>query len=255
MQERRRFAVNEVVGRRGLHEYRLASRDAAVVLRHNHVDAHVLHEVFRDPFYTPPQPVHRLLAELPSPPRVIDLGGNIGCFGVLALTLYPGAEVVAFEPEPSNIEVLKRCIARNGLEDRWHVVEACAGVAAGETPFVSGEAALSRMPLRDSPDAPTITVPIVDVFPYLEEADLLKMDIEGAEWRLLADPRFEGVAPRAILLEWHSYDCPEDNPRRAATQRLTALGYNVQHEKPVPEPDSEPLWGAGTLWAWRGATG
>jgi FkbM family methyltransferase len=255
VRERRRFVVNETLERPGMHEYRLASQDSIVVLRHNHYDAHVLHEVVGDPFYTPPPAVDRLLTHPPRELNVVDLGGNIGCFGLLVLDRYPAARVTAFEPDPANLTVLKRCVSRNRYEQRWSVVEACAGVEDGSTPFVGGQAALSRMPLPGdgSGDAPTLTVPIVDVFPHLDGCDLLKIDIEGGEWKLLDDPRFPDVAPPAILLEWHSYDCPEDNPRRAATQRLAHLGYNVQHEKPAPVPDTEPLYGAGTLWAWRGA--
>jgi FkbM family methyltransferase len=252
VRERRRFTLNEFVGRGGLHEYRLRSRDATTVLRHNGYDAHVLHEALRDPFYTPPPAVDALLSKRDGQLSVLDLGGNIGCFGLLLLDEYPSASLTAFEPDPSNLEVLRRCIARNRHEEQWEVVEACAGPADGETSFIGGQAALSRIPLPGdvTGDEPTMTVPTVDVFPYLTGIDLLKMDIEGGEWALLNDPRFDAARPAAILLEWHSYDCPEDNPRRAAATRLEALGYTVLHEKPAPVPDSEPLYGAGTLWAW-----
>jgi FkbM family methyltransferase len=254
VRERRRFMVNELFGRGGTHEYRLRSQDSVAVLRHNRYDAHVLHEVLRDPFYSPPAEVGR---RLPDRPNVVDLGGNIGFFGLLVLDRYPEATVVSFEPDPANVALLRRNIARNGHEDRWTVVEACAGPADGETPFVGGQGALSRMPLPGdgTGDAPTMTVPIVDVFPYLSDAHLLKIDIEGAEWALIGDPRFSEVRPSAVLLEWHSYDCPEDNPRRAAAERLQALGYTVLHEKPPQVPDSEPMYGAGTLWAWIGEDG
>lgn len=245
--------LNEALGRDGIHEYRLSAQDATTVLRHNGYDAHVLHEVLRDPFYTPPPAVQDALSKENGGLRVLDLGGNIGCFGLLLLNRYPAASLTAFEPEPANLEVLKRCIERNGYGDRWQVVEACAAPSDGETSFVGGQAALSRRPLPGdvSGDAPTITVPMVDVFPYLDDIDLLKMDIEGGEWALLGDQRFELARPGAILLEWHTYDCPEENPRTAAARRLENLGYTVLHEKPPPVPDDEPLYGAGTLWAWR----
>jgi FkbM family methyltransferase len=253
VRERHRFMLNELIGRPGVHDYRLSSRNGVAVLRHNGYDAHVLHEVLRDPFYSPPPPVQKLLARN-GDLSVLDLGGNIGCFGLLLLDAYPTATLTAFEPDPSNVAVLRRCIERNGHADHWQVVEACAAPEAGETAFVGGQAALSRRPLPGdvTGDAPTLTVPMVDVFPYMSGIDLLKIDIEGGEWALLGDARFEQALPRAVLLEWHSYDCPEDNPRRAAATRLERLGYTVLHEKPAPVPDSEPLYGAGTLWAWRG---
>jgi FkbM family methyltransferase len=251
VRERRRFLVNELLGRGGAHEYHLRSYDSVAVLRHNQYDAHVLHEVVRDPFYSPPPEVDRRLGGDPS---VLDLGGNLGFFGLLMLGRYPRARVISFEPDPANVELLRRNIERNGYGDRWTVVEACAGPADGETPFVGGQGPLSRMPLPGdgSGDAPTMTVPVADVFPYLDGVDVLKVDIEGGEWALLGDQRFAEQRPPALLLEWHSYDCPEDNPRRASASRLEGLGYTVLHEKPVPVPDAEPLYGAGALWAWRG---
>jgi FkbM family methyltransferase len=251
--ERRRFILGELLARSGTHEYRLREPDAIAVVRHNGYDAHVLHEAVRDPFYTPPEPVRALLAAADHEPRVVDLGGNIGCFGLLMLARYPKARVTSFEPDPDNLAVLRRCIARNGHEDRWDVVPACAATEAGETEFVGGQAALSRRPLPGdvSGDSPTLTVPMVDVFDHLRDVDVLKIDIEGGEWALLDDPRFVGARPTSVLLEWHTYDCPEDNPRRAAANRLEAMGYEIRHEKPPEVPDSEPLYGAGTLWAWR----
>ena len=245
--------VNELLGRGGAHEYHLRSQDSIAVLRHNHYDAHVLHENVRDPFYRPPPAVHEMLSSRRDELRVLDLGGNIGCFGLMVLGRYPGARVVAFEPDPANLAVLKQCIERNDYAVRWTVVEACAGPADGETPFVGGQGALSRMPLPGdgTGDAPTITVPVVDVFPYLEGVDLLKIDIEGGEWAILYDERFAAHAPPAVLMEWHSYDCPEDNPRRAAAHRLGSLGFEVLHEKPPAVPDTEPYYGAGALWGWR----
>jgi FkbM family methyltransferase len=254
VRERRRFLVNELIGRRGVHEYRLRAHDSIAVVRHNQYDAGVLHEVFRDPFYTPPPPVEAVLLRRERPLEILDLGGNIGCFSLLMLKRYPDARVTAFEPDPDNAALQRRCMERNGVEDRWSLVEACAGAEDGATPFIGGQAALSRMPLPGdgSGDAPTMTVPVVDVLPRLAGIDLLKIDIEGGEWALLYDPRFEESPPAAMLMEWHSHDCPEDNARRAAASRLEDMGYTVLHEKPPRVPDSEPMYGAGALWAWQG---
>jgi FkbM family methyltransferase len=245
--------VNELIGRGGVHEYRLRKHDSIAVIRHNHYDAGVLHEVFRDRFYSPPPAVGAILERRGPELEILDLGGNIGAFGLLMLNRYPRARVTGFEPDPGNASLLRRCMAVNGHEDRWTLVESAAGAEDGETPFVGGQAALSRMPLPGdgTGDAPTITVPIVDVLPRLEGLDLLKIDIEGGEWAILYDDRFAAHPPPAVLMEWHSYDCPEDNPRRAAANRLASLGFEVLHEKPPVVPDSEPYYGAGALWGWR----
>jgi FkbM family methyltransferase len=236
--------LNELLGRDGVHEYRLSSQDATTVLRHNGYDAHVLHEVVRDPFYTPPEPVQARLANRNGQLRVLDLGGNIGCYGLLLLHQYPAASLTGFEPDPTNIAILKRCIARNGYGDRWEIVEACAAPHDGETDFVGGQAALSRVPLPGdvTGDTATLTVPMVDVFPYLEGVDLLKIDIEGGEWALLADPRF--AAARVAVLEYHPPGCPEPDTHAAARRLLEGHGYTFV-------PLFEHPGGVGMAWAFR----
>ena len=42
-------------------------------------------------------------------------------------------------------------------------------------------------------------VQAVDVFPHFADADLIKIDIEGAEWAILADPRFADVSARVLV--------------------------------------------------------
>jgi len=96
-----------------------------------------------------------------------------------------------------------------------------------------------------------IAVAARDVFPHLAGTDLLKMDIEGGEWALLFDERFGTVLPRAIVLEYHSGGCPGANPKKAARERLTELGYRVKLPASENTPDEAPFWGRGLLWAWR----
>ena len=247
--ERGRFAIRETVGTGRAYEYRLHDLDATSVLRHNRADAWVMHEVVAGGSYLPPPEVERVLPPADSAVRVLDLGGNVGLFGLLVMSRWPQASIVAFEPDPDNAGLLQRCIALNELGDRWSVVQACAAPDDGEVAFVGGGAALSHAALPG--EKPNATVPALDVFPYLEGVDLAKIDIEGGEWDLLGDERFAGAAPSAVLLEWHSYQCPASNPRTEAERQMRAMGFEVRHERaPTVSPD-ESLWGAGVLWAWR----
>ena len=78
-----------------------------------------------------------------------------------------------------------------------------------------------------SPDA-TTRVPVVDVFDYLREVDVVKMDIEGGEWRILLDPRWQDVPARAVLMEYHPDGCPGEDARALARQRLSTAGFTVE---------------------------
>jgi FkbM family methyltransferase len=249
VRERLRFLTFEAARTHRARPYRLTAFDARVFLRHDGTDAFVLHEVVRDPFYTPPEPVRQVLPPPDQTVSILDLGANLGFFGLRMLSLYPKAEITAFEPDAENADILRRCIAANGHDGTWQVVEAAATASDGEMPFTAGEGALSRMPLPS--EAATTTVPARDVLPLMASAQLVKIDIEGGEWALIGDERFGNSGPPALLLEWHSYHCPGDNPRRVAREMLERNGYKILHEKPAPVPDEEPFYGAGTLWAWQ----
>ena len=64
--------------------------------------------------------------------------------------------------------------------------------------------------------------PRVDVFPYLAAADLVKIDIEGSEWEILADARFAGIAARVLVLEYHPQGSSEMIFVRPPTKRSPA---------------------------------
>ena len=85
----------------------------------------------------------------------------------------------------------------------------------------------------------------VDVFEHTNGVDLLKIDVEGAEWPLLADPRFGDVSADVVVLEYHSDGCPHSDPAAAAEAALIAAGYEI-----VPGT-TKPAYGAGVLWGFR----
>jgi methyltransferase FkbM-like protein len=82
--------------------------------------------------------------------------------------------------------------------------------------------------LVNRPQSGTIPVPTVDLFAAIgnEPVSLLKMDIEGGERTLLADPRFATLDVHMLLLEWHD---PSGSGQDKAwcRERLTALGFAV----------------------------
>ena len=249
------FLARALAGSRGTHVYRLRENGLQVAIRHRTGDVVTLGEVFHEHDYRPPPAVAQQLTDVA---RIVDLGANIGLFGAFAAARWPHAEIVAFEPDPHNADVHARTIALNGLQARWSLTRAAAGVRDGRAAFLAGEIALSRLAdERDASSTPTtptaggtptassIEVPIHDVLALLAGADLVKMDIEGGEWAILCDPRFRAAPPRALVLEYHPRACPGGDARRAAESALAAAGLTVQ-----------PLWhradGHGMLWAWRG---
>jgi hypothetical protein len=80
------------------------------------------------------------------------------------------------------------------------------------------------------------TVPVRDVFPYMQECDLLKIDIEGGEWGLLADPRFASTSAKALVMEVH----PEARPEGAELEELLSE-WRIVQRSPV-DGVTELVW-------------
>lgn len=137
----------------------------------------------------------RLFASLLRPGMtVLDVGAHIGYFTLLAArAVGANGRVVAFEPLPSNAQLLRRNVEANGFDERVTVVERAVADHAGE------------MSLHDSGrDAGTATLyaaggQVINVgttsldgwaaeqqWPSI---DVIKMDIEGAEVAALAGMR------------------------------------------------------------------
>lgn len=237
-----RFAANEVRARPATATYRLRESGVAITLRHHTPDVMVLDEVFSQREYEFPEPVHRVLASRAEGLRVADLGANIGLFGAWILGRFPTATIVALEADPENAAVHRHTIAANRREGTWKLVEGYAATAAGTVLFTAGNFATSR---AATGAARAISVRAFDVFPCLADVDFVKIDIEGAEWPILADARFLRLPARAVVLEYHDDFCPDSDARSAGERLLRNAGYEVAHGR------EKPAFGAGVLWAWH----
>ena len=135
---------------------------------------------------------------------VVDVGAYVGD-STLAFARR-GARVHAFEPSVAFCGFIRRNLEANGMAARVVLHEVGLAERAGDLPirndllhFVEGVGyALEHLP---------------------RDIELLKLDCEGAEYHLLADPRFLAhLRPREIRMEYHRG--PEDILRH-----LAASGY------------------------------
>jgi FkbM family methyltransferase len=233
------LALRELLGRKGVFTYRVRENGLRVAIRHGKVDVVTLGEVFKHHDYQPTGEVEQALTQVRS---IVDLGGNIGLFGLFAAVRWPEAQIIAFEPDPDNAALHRWTMTANGLTERWQLIQAAASNRDGCASFVAGLAAVSH--IADATDSEqTIEVPMIDVLPRIAQADLLKMDIEGGEWAILGDPRFREAPPRAVVVEYHSHLCPGSDPRAEAESALRAAGLRVQL---IADHGNY-----GMLWAWR----
>ena len=132
-------------------------------------------------------------------------------------------------------------IAANGWEDRVDLRTVAAMTVDGQFELAGGDFYLSRVVAADVGSSTSITG--VDVLPLLADRDLIKIDIEGSEWPILADPRFAELPVKALALEWHEDGCPSADPLAEVESALVQGGFEFEHE--FIDDD------CGTLWAWK----
>jgi FkbM family methyltransferase len=139
------------------------------------------------------------------PKLIVDLGANIGLVDRWFLNRYPGAEIIAVEPEPTNLETLKANVA--GLPVK--VVPAAVGATERTVRLhtVTGEHGFTMVG-EPQPGSTCVEVPVVTMKSILGDAqvvDLLKVDIEGAEEELFADCRDWIGKVGMLLVECHGH--------------------------------------------------
>lgn len=163
---------------------------------------------------------------------VVDVGANIGAYTLLfGAMVGPSGRVTAIEAEPSNMQRLRHNIQRNAL----HWVTALEFGASDKHESLAlhlnsdgnggGHSFLQQVSPRDS-------TRVIQCKPLYELIDkvrprLMKLDIEGFEWRVLR--RFFEDAPESL---WPEYILLEDEPRHREHDAVGVVrerGYRVMH--------------------------
>lgn len=230
------FFAGELTRRPGVSSYTLRSGEAVLVRHHDEEDAFVLQEIFGEmDSYAVPAAVSRLEVR-----RIADVGGNIGLATLRFARVFPGASIAVVEADPANAQVLAAAVALNDLTDRVTLHRFAAGTEDGTMRFVGGQGGRSHVAEASEGG---VEIPVRDVFPLLAEVDLLKLDIEGGEWPILADARLAANGLKAICLEYHEYMCPAPDPTTEVRRRLEAAGFAIAELREEPP--------GGVLWATR----
>ncbi|MBY0461084.1 MAG: FkbM family methyltransferase [Gemmataceae bacterium] len=164
--------------------------------------------------------VTRFVAGRRAPGLLIDVGANFGYFSALWLRC-PGASVVAVEPSPVYLPVLRANLDR--YPGRARVFPGVAGEAEGEVAF-AGEGMLGRVVPVGTPDSyrvPMTTLPaLVAAHPGPIEA--LKIDAEGYDLTILNTVRDWFRAGRVRTVLWERAGTPAEAELVAF---LRAAGY------------------------------
>ena len=189
-------------------------------------------------------------------PRILDCGANVGLASLWFKRRWPAARVTAYEADPAIATCLRKNLSANGASD-VEVVEAAAWTETGTVPFDREGADAGA--IRNDAEARVPSIRLRDALD--EQVDLLKLDVEGAEFTLLADcaPALGNV--HALFVEVHEFE-PSRRRTQEALDVLATQGFTYALDDLVPMPwrgtagEATPFPRAATQWAlivraWR----
>ncbi len=149
--------------------------------------------------------------ELPAeaaPQVILDLGSNAGMSVIYFRDRYPTAQIVAVEPSPTTFDRLRRNVGH--LDNVTLVKAAAAAVDGSITLYETGEswAATTVGPAGSGPgvEVSAKTVETILREAGVDRADLVKMDIEGAEHEVLASKKVSEA-------DWIAFEFHPQGPR------------------------------------------
>lgn len=160
-------------------------------------------------------------------PLIIDCGANIGISVLYYKTIFPDADVIAFEPDQQNFQLLTKNIKDNNLQ-QVELHEAAVWIENGKISFASNAAEGSSIAQPGEADnIITVTsVRLADMLAKYEKIDFLKIDIEGAEDKVIADCHQQLSNVENLFLEYHG-TVAETKKLATILQTIKEAGFNL----------------------------
>ena len=147
------------------------------------------------------------VAGLSGTPVVVDVGAHHGLYALaLGHLIAPcGGRLLAVEPNPKNVAILKSNLARNGLEDTVTVEESAVGEGEGVMSLTDHGSESTLSPKAGRWQVPVRSLAAILKGHGLNRVDLLMIDVEGWELAVLRSFPWGRVPCGRILCEIHPY--------------------------------------------------
>lgn len=155
-------------------------------------------------------------------PTIVDIGANIGAF---SLYMYDHAEkIYAVEPSEENLNCLKQTIKDNNLDKIIPIQMAISDHSWISYMQESGAPGGGGWRLSETGDIPVDTRTLLDLMESqnIDFIDLLKIDTEGEEIKILGSQYFPSDKVGTIIGEIHNQDA------EGIQKLLNWYGYRCQ---------------------------
>jgi FkbM family methyltransferase len=178
------------------------------------------------------------LGKLPGNPVVLDLGGNIGLFSLMAARANMNAQIFSFEPGPPNYRMFEmNCLANPDVSGRIHLTKEA----------VSGKTMTSQWAFdEENPGASGLFTRSQKTFPVQIRAfseilaaqpgkiSLAKIDIEGSEYDLIdSTPGTLWDKIEMISIELHDNVGGKMIPPDNFLEPMRRFGFKIEKENVI----------------------
>ncbi len=200
-----------------------------------------LYLVFKEIFMTDVYEIDTLVRQLPAKPVIIDIGANVGFFGIQLLSKMDAATIYAYEPMPANVQMLRETMDRNPrLAQCLTLYQQAVTGNPLETVDLFAEAEESSQVVAsvffgfNDNNIHRLTVPAItlgDIIRQnnLQTIDLLKLDCEGSEYDIIYNTDSALIQRiTRMAVEVHDLDTEQNNVGYFAAY-LQQLGYQTTH--------------------------
>jgi FkbM family methyltransferase len=171
---------------------------------------------------------------LPDNSLVLDCGANIGLSVIYFKKLNPSVKVIAFEPDTSNFELLKKNIESFGFSNLQLRKEA-VWIENTQLIFKSDGNMGSKIVTSVNDAGSEIKVNAIRLKELITQPiEMLKIDIEGAEYQVLKDIKDQLSLIKNIFIEYHgSYS---QNPELTEILQILTdshFSYYIKEAAPI----------------------
>ena len=154
------------------------------------------------------------MLDLPPSPVVLDIGANIGAFTLAVVARWPQAQVTAIDASPAAVEALAANVARQAASNQVAVRHAAVvGAGNGTTALLHEHpddlCTSSLLDHMTTGQVRQVEVPAIELSsvlsPHPATVDLLKIDVEGAEYEIVGTAPVELLTTvNRVLVEYHA---------------------------------------------------
>lgn len=154
---------------------------------------------------------------------LLDIGANIGYVSACFLHMVQNARVIAVEPQPRVLDLLKENLSQFGK--RGQLFPVAMSDKVGSANFAIDHQNLGNGRIVDFKTG--LSVPLLpgdDLLKFVDRINLVKIDVQGHEEKVLRSltRTLSRLRPRAILFE------DDSNSLESITSLLAEIGYQVR---------------------------